>query len=80
VTDHEPFAQSVYDSVQVQATIERTEGGSFRMGAPAALPNRMTRRAHSFGESPAVPLQTTRLVLLGESERWSEQQQQDCES
>jgi hypothetical protein len=79
MTDHQPFAQSVHERVQVQATIERVEGGSVGMGTPAVLADRMTRRAHSFGKSPAVPVQATRLVLLGETERCSEQQKHSCE-
>lgn len=79
MTDHEPFAQSVHEDIQIQATIERMEGRGVGMGTAAAFVDRMTRRAHSFGESPAAPLEITRLALLGETERCSEQQKHDCE-
>jgi hypothetical protein len=46
------------------------------MGALTTLADGVTLRAHCFSESLAMPLQCTRLVLLGETNRYSEQQKQ----
>ena len=49
------------------------------MGTLTALADRMTLRTHSLGESPAALLQRTWPVLLGGTDRHSEEQKQDRE-
>ena len=44
------------------------------MRALTTLADGVTLRAQCFSESLAMPLQCTRLVLLGETNRYSEQQ------
>ena len=76
MTNHEPVAQSVEESIEIHPPIERAERRRPGMRALTTLADGVTLRAHCFSESLAMPLQCTRLVLLGETNRYSEQQKQ----
>jgi len=76
MTNHEPFAQSVEERIEIHPAIERAERRRPGMRALTTLADGVTLRAQCFSENLAMPLQCTRLVLLGETNRYSEQQKQ----
>jgi hypothetical protein len=76
MTNHEPFAQSVAERIEIHPAIKRTErrrSGIWTLTLPA---DGVTFRAQSLRQGLAMPLQRTRLVLRGETRRCSEQQKQ----
>jgi hypothetical protein len=79
VPDHQPLSQSVHEGIEFESLIERAERRSSSMGALIAFADRMTLRTHSLGESLAALLQRTWPVLLGGTDRHSEEQKQDRE-
>jgi len=76
MTNHEPFAQSVAERIEIHPAIESTERRRSGIWALAIPADGVTFRAQSLSESLAVPLQGTRLVLRGKTRRCSEQQKQ----
>jgi hypothetical protein len=77
MVDHETLAQSFHERVEIDPAIEPTERRSVGMRALTAAANGMAGRAHLLGERPASLFERARPGFLSQSNRYSEQQEQN---